>query len=293
MSGSDAPFSVVIPAHNEAGVIVRCLRALIGDAPADALPEVVVVCNGCSDDTAHLARAVSPHIQVIELAQGSKPLALNTGNAAAKATPRFFLDADIVTRFADLAAVAGKLRDCEAQAGAPQLIVDTTDASGAVKAYYRVWCALPYVTDAMIGSGLYGLSAKGLARVGRFPDIISDDGFVRSCFTAQERCSVRADARGQPVGFTMFPPRNLRSLLSIEIRRRAGVEELRRMGLLGGGGRDNSLAQILTCTARPADIAVYLFVKLWARLFLKLRGAGQWRRDESSRGSESDARPAA
>ena len=51
-------FSVIIPAHNEAKVIRRCLEGLLAGAPAGEEPELIVVCNGCSDDTAAIARQV-------------------------------------------------------------------------------------------------------------------------------------------------------------------------------------------------------------------------------------------
>jgi glycosyltransferase involved in cell wall biosynthesis len=284
------PFSVVIPAHNEAAVIGRCLRALLQDAPADSVPEIIVVCNGCTDDTAAQARAVSDAITVIELSQGSKPLALNTGNSMAVAMPRFFVDADVITRYSDLAAVAERLDDGRTLAAAPRLFVDTSKASRAVQGYYRVWCALPYVRNAMIGSGVFGLSATGLSRIDRFPDIISDDGYVRSRFSAEERCGLEKDALGRPVTFTVFPPRTLRSLLSVEIRRRAGTDELQRKGYASRGARDNGLRQIVASRSETAgwdDIAVYLFVKIWTRLVPRLRrltgGSMLWNRDETSR----------
>ena len=48
---SVVPVSVVIPAHDEEAVIERCLGTLLADARAGEV-EVVVVCNGCTDDTA-------------------------------------------------------------------------------------------------------------------------------------------------------------------------------------------------------------------------------------------------
>src|SRR6185312_1201240 len=46
--------SVVIAAHNEARVIGGCLDALLADAGPDDL-DIVVVANGCTDDTAAVA----------------------------------------------------------------------------------------------------------------------------------------------------------------------------------------------------------------------------------------------
>ena len=67
--------SVVIPAHNEAASIRRCLDALFdGFAPGEL--DVAVVCNGCSDETAALAASSGHPVRVIELEAPSKPAAL-------------------------------------------------------------------------------------------------------------------------------------------------------------------------------------------------------------------------
>ena len=69
--------SVVVPAHNEAAVIGRMLDAL---APIvmNGTAEVVVVANGCRDETAEIASRDG--ITVIEIARGHKPSALNAGD---------------------------------------------------------------------------------------------------------------------------------------------------------------------------------------------------------------------
>lgn len=60
--------SVGIPAFNEARNIGRLLRALLKQKHEHfSLQEILVVCDGCSDDTAELARSVGhPKIRVIE-----------------------------------------------------------------------------------------------------------------------------------------------------------------------------------------------------------------------------------
>src|ERR1035438_1575828 len=81
--------SVVIPAHDEAGVIRRCLDSLFtGFKPGEL--NVVVVCNGCRDDTAMLARASGHPVRVIELVRASKAAALRAGDAVALAFPRLY-----------------------------------------------------------------------------------------------------------------------------------------------------------------------------------------------------------
>src|SRR4029453_13779336 len=85
--------SIIIPAHNEESVIRRGLHAVLdGAAPGEL--EVIVVCNGCSDATADVAREFGIAVRVIETDVPSKSNALNLGDAAATRFPRFYLEAD-------------------------------------------------------------------------------------------------------------------------------------------------------------------------------------------------------
>ncbi len=281
------PYSVVIPAHDEEAVISRCLAALTRDVPAVEMPEIIVVPNGCSDRTAEIARGFAG-VVVLELAKGSKTAALNAGSGAATALPRFFLDADIVVDHRALMATAAALAQPGAMAAAPAIRVDVTDCSRLVRAYYRVWCRLPYITDAMVGSGIFGLSEAGLAAVGTFPAIISDDGFVRSRFVAVQRRRVALGPDGAPVCFTMFPPRDVASLVRIEGRRRAGDAELRRL-YPTPEARPATTGHALRAefARQPFAVCAYLAIKTAGRLRFQwtrmLGQQGRWLRDTSSR----------
>ena len=90
-----AALAVVVPAHDEAAVIERCLAAMLAEAEPDEF-EIVVVCNGCTDDTAARARRSAPKARVIELSEASKAMALRAGDAAASVFPRCYVDADVV-----------------------------------------------------------------------------------------------------------------------------------------------------------------------------------------------------
>lgn len=284
-----AAFSVVIPAHNEAKVIERCLGALIADAPAGE-PEIIVVCNGCTDDTAARARRFDSRVKVIELAQGSKPSALNTGNGAATALPRFFVDADIVVSYASLVAATEALRVNAARAAAPALKIDTSGASWPVKIYAALSQKLPFMRQGIIGAGVYGLNAAGLKRIGTFPNVIGDDQYVYENFAPDERASVSRDHVGAPASFTIFWAGSLDNLINVEARRRAGDDEIR--ALLGH--RQTSLPSQLAALARLAllpwmwpALAVFAYVKIECRRRYRARkragAGGDWTRDESSR----------
>lgn len=283
------PFSVIIPAHNEANVIARCLSTILADAPAGAL-EILVVCNGCTDDTATRAQAVSPMVRVIEVDKGSKPLALNTGNAEARHAIRLFVDADTCIGFHSLAALAEVLQSGQAKAASPSVHVDLSAVSYPICGYYRVWLQLPYVLDNMVGSGVFGLSPDGMASIGEFPPIIADDEFVRTRFPRAERCLLRQDAQGRQVFFTIFPPRKLWSLIRVESRQRAGVAQLHKRYPSGETRRMTTwpaLFATLRRGASPIDLFFFLLVKGAGRLHFQISRLRKldhrWLRDETSR----------
>lgn len=284
------PFSVIIPAHNEAQVIERCLATMLQGMPEGAM-EVIVACNGCSDDTASKAMGFGGAVRVIELEQGSKPLAINAANAVARHAVRLYADADILAPFAVLHAMALALSAPGTMTATPTFNLDLAASSWPVRAHYRVWLRLMEVLDNVVGSGIFGLSAKGRERIGELPAIISDDEYVRTRFAPKERRLISYDEAGGPVCVTVFPPCDLASLIRIESRQRAGLEQLRRHFPCPPPPRPVSLPAGLLATLSSGvkwhEIAVYLAIKVLARLHLaasRARGLeNRWLRDDSSR----------
>lgn len=216
--------SIVIPAHNEATVIGRCLDALLADAGPDDL-DIVVVTNGCTDATAQVA-ASRPSVRVIELSSPGKAAALNTGDAAARAFPRLYLDADVVLTPGSL----GRLADALAEpgpTGRPPLAVTTQRRLNlrgrplAVRAFYAINARLPIFAESVFGRGVVGLSAEAHRRMGAFPDQIADDLFLDSLFTAAEKCEVPGTES------IIETPRRVRDLVRMLARVRAGNIRLR------------------------------------------------------------------
>ncbi|RIV83039.1 glycosyltransferase [Aurantiacibacter zhengii] len=289
---NEPPFSVIIPAHNEAAVIGRCLSKLLEGASAEALPEVIIAANGCSDETVAIAREVAPFATVLDLPAGSKVIAMNEGNRLAEAVPRFFLDADILCSYASLAATARVLRRPGVMAASPELRMDLSKCDQWVKSYYKVWLTQPYVRDRLVGSGVYGLSAEGLSKIGEIPATFADDTWVRTRFSYDQRRNVSYDEDGNSVYFTVSPPRTASDLVKIEARRRVGSEQV---ALLGWGAdgeqkRLNSFSDLRTARAEGAsvvDLGTYLTLKATALVkyrWRKLRGkAPVWTRDLAAR----------
>ncbi len=277
--------SIVIPANNEALVIERGLAAILeGSAPGEF--EIVVVCNGCSDDTADRARRFGSQVKVVETATPSKIHALNLGDQQVTAFPRFYVDADIQISAAAVRDVAALLGEgSPILVAAPRAVVAYEDRPFLVRAFYRIWTRLPYFSENMIGSGVYAFSRQGRARFDQFPEITADDEFARLIASPSERSSSAATT------FTIHPPRTVRGLLDIMTRARSGMYEFREKfpNLSTNNNTDagRSLRIIATSPSMWRDGPIYLGIMAIAKLRAHQRqrqGRSRgWERDDSSR----------
>jgi glycosyltransferase involved in cell wall biosynthesis len=214
--------SVVIPACDEAEVIERCLTTLLPDVPAGLL-EVVVVCNGCTDGTAQIARSTGLPVQVLEIETGSKIAALNLADAEVKTFPRLYLDADVMLPGRSAMAVLRRLSQGDVLAARPPLHYDLSGCSWLVRRYHAARVLIPGMLDRLWGAGVYGLTQRGRARFGDWPQLIGDDLFVDTLFSDDEIEVVHTD----PV--VVLPPRNARDLLAV-LRRGARSQAIDERG---------------------------------------------------------------
>lgn len=271
--------SVVIPAHNEAAVIGRCLQAL----PTDDL-EVVVVCNGCTDTTAEVATRLGSHVRVETIPEASKTAALNHGDAVAAHFPRVYLDADTVLRRGAIEAMTRALELGDALAVGPTVQYDLSRSSRWVRSYYRIWSRLPSVGGDIVGCGVYALSEEGRARFDRFPDLLGDDHFVRDCFSPDERRVTDAVS-------VVSAERTVRDLVRRKVRVFTGnrlVYVAQAGGRTRGRRRQTQWLDVVRRDPRLAfDLPIYLTVTTLAKLLSRWRtwrGTHlDWGRDDSSR----------
>ena len=182
---------MIVPAYNQAAVIKRSLAPL-SQAAVDGCIELIVVCNGCTDNTGDVARSV-PGVRVVELARGSKPAALNAGDEAATLWPRLYLGADIQISAGAVLAVLDRLGKGDVLAAHPDSRYDSGGASALVPSYYRARSRIPQHKLAMWGAGAYGLNAPGHHRFGAFPTITGDDLYVDTRFDAYEKAVVATE----------------------------------------------------------------------------------------------------
>ncbi|MEE2936358.1 MAG: glycosyltransferase [Planctomycetota bacterium] len=281
--------SVIVPAYNEEAVIARALRALTVNKNPKQL-EILVACNGCKDRTVEIAKTFEPYVTVLETDVAGKVHALNLADQLAEAHPRVYMDADVTMTADSIIALCAPLETGRYLATSPNVEHDVSRSSWLVRAYYRVWEQTPYFKAGMLGGGTYALSKEGRGRFEKFPDIISDDGFVRSLFTDQER-TVPLDAV-----VSVQVPRSLNELLAIKRRSRLGYYELRQKHPKRHEGLKNSFrAFFWNILIRPQlwiSAMIYLWVQVVSRSQAKKQlgklGCYEWERDLSSRAPESE-----
>ncbi|MET9570523.1 glycosyltransferase [Streptomyces virginiae] len=283
--------SIVIPAHNEGRVIGRLLDALLAD-PSASGPDIVVVCNGCSDDTARVAGAHGARVRVVEIPTPSKHTALRVGDEHARGFPRLYVDADVVLGAADVRALAGALDgDPDLLAAAPGRDIPLTGCAWPVRAYYRVWQRLPAVREGLFGRGVIAVTEEGHRRIAALPPLMADDLAASLTFGPGERSVVEA-AR-----VVVRPPRTWSDLIRRKVRAATSSAEYERFQAAreAGAGAAPS-ARTATSDLRsllradpellPAVLvfaAAALAARRGSRRAVRDRDFSTWLRDESSR----------
>jgi glycosyltransferase involved in cell wall biosynthesis len=275
--------SVVIPAHNEAAVISRCLDALLtGFRPGEL--HVVVACNGCTDGTAEIVRSSGHPVRVMEVRTASKPAALRAAEEVVTSFPRLYLDADVVLTAASAVRVLERLRTGPALAARPPIRYGTARSAPLVRSYYRARAGVPAVMSSLWGAGVYGLSEAGRARFGPYPDVVADDLFVDQHFHPWEVEIVSAP----PVVVSV--PRRTADLVRVLRRYYQGNSENRTlpsstaMRSATTPSTVRELAQLASAgPARAVDATTYAAMAAFARLTLAIAAPAAWERDNSSR----------
>lgn len=292
MPDNDRPrASVVIAAHNEAAVLPHTLTSLLSHAQRGEF-EVVVAANGCTDDTAKVARSFEG-VRVLELTDSGKAQAINAAEQLVAGFPRVYLDADIQLAAADIRRLCSSLAAQDTDQGfdtgggllavSPARRVVSTQRPLAVRAYYAVNARLPVFDDSLFGRGVVVLSELGRRRFGAFPLELADDLFLDSLFAVHEKRVV------PEVEVQVLAPVTTRALLARLERVRRGNLQLRRAAETQGAVRPSRpfswFGDVVLSRPWLAPAAVvYAALSLTAEL--KARRAGQshgWGRDQGLR----------
>lgn len=284
------PFSLIIPAHNEAAVIARCLETALVGAPSTESFEIIVAANGCSDQTVAIARSAAPHAKVLDLPIGSKTGAINAANREASHYPRIYLDADVECEYNSLAALAATLTEPGVMTAAPAIQLDLAHCNWLVRAYYAAWMRQPFARAGKGGAGCYGLSKDALAAVQEFPDIIGDDIWIHTRFPDAEKRLIAQDSNGYPVFSVVRPPATALQQVRVEARRMIGNADVKRehpSPYFALTNKDGGLLGSLRSGTSPINLMVFYAVKILVRIEMRLskwRGdSAAWTRDLTSR----------
>jgi glycosyltransferase involved in cell wall biosynthesis len=270
--------SIIIPANNEEAWMGYCLDALFKSKRVEDA-EVIVVANGCTDRTAEVARKYEVlaaelgwGMTVLDLERGDKLYALNIGEQAAQGDILIYLDADVRVSDKVIFQMTRVLDKEDAVWASGQL--QMAAASGVSKAYARFWMKTPFMSKSVPGSGLFGVNLAGRARWDKFPEIISDDMFVRLHFKGRERVAV-------PGTYVWPVAEGWGNLIKVRRRQNRGVAQLEEQYPELMGNEDKGAftpLQILGyALGDPFGFIAYAGVSLIVRL-TKDQTADEWKR---------------
>jgi glycosyltransferase involved in cell wall biosynthesis len=282
MAQPGAAATVVIPAHDEESGLRRLLPLLLDDRP-DGHIRIIVVCNGCTDGSADVARSFGGDVTVVELTTASKAAALSAGAALTTDFPVVFVDADVAIDAASVRSLAAALDEERTLAVAPRRVLDRQGVTWSANWYYDIWERLPQVRAGLFGRGVVALSAAGAERVAALPRYISDDLAFSEAFRADERRVVEQST------VTVWPARTWAALKKRRVRVIQGNRELS----AAGGVSDESstgVGDLMAIAGREPRmiprVGVFVAMTLAARIAERRRRSASptWLRDETSRG---------
>lgn len=268
--------AVIVPAHDEESVIARTLEKLRPVARSGTV-DVLVVCNGCSDRTAEIARRFDG-VTVIEIDTASKVAAMNVGDRATDRWPRLYLDADIQIEPEAVAAVLHELaREGGPLAARPASVEDVHAATFPVRAYYRARARIPEAGVRLWGAGGYAVSEAGHARFERFPDIVNDDSWIHHLFSDDEKVVLDTPP------MLVRVPRTTRALLAVLTRHRRGQLDLGVSLSEQSAQRARAILHSAKGVRTGVDAFCYAALTQISRVRSRRADAAAWTRDTSTR----------
>ena len=264
--------AVILPASNEAEYVAPCLAALVAQDAAAGSVVIILAANACRDATVAVARGLEAEIVargwrlvIDESPQPGKLPALNRAEAIARtegAMMQAYLDADVICE----PALLGQIRAALARpvpAYATGTLTVALARTWITRAYADLWKRLPFVIGGAVGAGFFAVNAAGRARWGEFPDIISDDMFVRLHFSPTERHQV-------PARYHWPMVEGLANLIRVRRRQDAGTAEVYRLyphlrpNEDKGDVRGGDLVRL--ALAAPLGFVVYAIIRLAVRM---------------------------
>jgi glycosyltransferase involved in cell wall biosynthesis len=279
--------SIIIPAYNEADIIIDTLTSLLEDQQLQKV-ELIVVCNSCTDTTAQTTRQFSIQramefqqrnivLSIIETPVASKTNAINLGINQAVADSVLLLDADILISGASILCLLEKMQLNKVPIASPRVQFNYKNSHFLVRQYYKVAEKSTYNLSLRI-SNVIALSKLGIARIGVLPKVIADDEFIRQSFAPHERLVVKE------CQFQFYCPKDLGSLIRTLTRIKIGNLQLSKKN------NHRKTRFQLGITHKTFPMLVFGLIKtialLRAQWQIKTHSIPVWERDESSRNKD-------
>lgn len=217
--------AVIIPANNERDRLRSTLTSLVSGARLHY--EIIVVCNGCTDGSDDFVRTTFPQVVVANLEKASKIGAIRHAESLDPGFPRVYLDADVLISMASTISLIEAATDAGAHLVVPTWRIEEkgNDRSALVLAYYQEWRKTDFVNRQGFGSGCYVLSKTARAEFDQWPDVVSDDGFLRSVFPVDKILIVKEAWTEVNV------PNTLLDLIKTKGRSKYGNQQLERLSM--------------------------------------------------------------
>lgn len=272
--------TVVIPAHNEEGVILYALTPYKKFVESGCL-RLMVICNACTDKTFDVAKSVQ-FAEVYDEQKKGKFNAINFALSKVENSHVFVQDAD--THVDELS--VNNLIDFinKNDFGLASPIPRYMDSkSYLVRKYYEFLYLTPAYLKGMVGAGSYLINSCLIPKIWPLPEIIADDGYVK--FKLQ---NYKFDKISN-VFISIKQPNDIYSLLKIKTRSRLGNIGLQ--GLVNTDVKEhrNSFDALIS-TARENNKYISALVYFALNLLARIRAGSQikskkivWERDDSTR----------
>jgi cellulose synthase/poly-beta-1,6-N-acetylglucosamine synthase-like glycosyltransferase len=275
--------SIIIPAHNEATVVARTLQSILANR-LDRPLQVIVVANGCTDQTADVVRGFASQVELVETPIGSKVHALNLGDRMARYDLRAYLDADIELSDNALQSVVDAFKDPTIRLAMPRARHTYRGRNPVLAGYYNLWRSMPYVRKGAMGGGFYAIDKELRGRFRDFPAITADDKFMRNLAKPHERRVVEGCYA------TVTMPQTFADLLKVKTRWTYGNLELSAAHPeLNENDRQKHEGALRFLLTRPwlwLNVPAFVFVYVYAQYAARKRFAARqsvWERDDSTR----------
>jgi hypothetical protein len=253
--------------------------------------DIIVVANGCTDDTAEVAASFGPAVRVLNLPVASKHEALTAGDRAAASFPRIYVDADVELQVRDVRALAAALCQPGVLAAAPRRQLVMTGRPWQVRWYYDVWTLLPGAQRGLWGRGVIAVNEAGHRRLAGLPPLQADDLAASLMFEPHETALVPG-AR-----VIIHPPRTFSDLLCRRARCVTGGAQIQRVPGLDGSADRTRISDLTAIIRRRPGmlprvgyfVSLAVFARLRASRALARGDYLTWLRDESSRATSATA----